>query len=119
MLRNICIAPTLLAEIHQQQREGLLRGEVKIMVMSSHFHCSHSLKQKADSSVFTASNFLMSTDVSYNFVMKDTAPRLHVCSLLPVSSRPAPAASTDRGSHGIAGGDGEALALVMLLNHTA
>jgi len=47
------------------------------MIVSSYFHCSHSLKQKAGS-LFTPSDFLMSTDVSYNSVVKDTAPRLHV-----------------------------------------
>lgn len=59
------------------------------MIISFYFHCSHSLKQKVDS-LFATSNFPMSTDVSYNSVVKDTAPLLHVsgtgCSPLPVSS---------------------------------
>lgn len=50
---------------------------LKIMLISFYFLCSHSLKQKVDS-LFTTSEFPMSTDVSYNSVAKDTAPLLHV-----------------------------------------
>lgn len=66
------------------------------MIISFYFHCSHSLKQKVDS-LFTTSKFPMSTDVSYNSVVKDTAPLLQCLALAALLCLALPG-SADRGT---------------------